>query len=287
MPPQRLSSKYESGLVEASRSALLELSLTLGAFRDSIVIVGGWAPYFLIEEYGPRDFPHIGSIDIDLAVNPDTIDEDSYAGIIERIEARGYSQKKNRQGEPIFFSYIKPIRSIMDGKEYQIQVDFLTSRDFTKGIHRHRTVQENLRARVCEECETAFSHNFTKRIAGTLPGNGEAEADIMVVDISGSLGMKGIVLGDRYKEKDAYDIFTIVSECRENPAEVAKEVGENLDDTHIGKGVELIRERFGNIGDSGPAWVADFLHPTDTTARDRKIAEVYVKMKEFIDSLPE
>lgn len=286
MPPQRLSSEYEPGLIEASKSALLELSFSLGAFRESIVLVGGWAPYFLIEEFGQRGFLHIGSIDIDLAINPDTIDEDSYAGIIERIEARGYTQKGNKDGDPIFFSYVKPITSVVDGKEYLIQVDFLTSRDLSKGKHRHRTVQGNLRARVCEESEAAFSHNFTKRISGTLPGNGEAEADLLVVDISGILGMKGIVLGDRYKEKDAYDIFTVVSECRGSPSDVAREVSDHLDDPYIKRGVDIIKERFGNIRGTGPAWVADFLQPSDTTARDRTIAEVSVKMKEFIENLP-
>ena len=63
MPPPRLSSEYGSGLVEASRSALLELTLTLGSFRDSIVLVGGWAPYFLIEEFGNTDSRFLSAIE--------------------------------------------------------------------------------------------------------------------------------------------------------------------------------------------------------------------------------
>ena len=163
----------------------------------------------------------------------------------------------------------------------------MISRDLSAGRHRHRTVQGNLHARVNEECETVFTHNFWKRISGTLPGNGEAEAEILVADISGTLGMKGIVMGDRYKEKDAYDIFTIISECRNDPAEVAEEVGRNLDDRYISRGVDIIRERFSSIRGSGPAWVADFIQPADATARERTIAEVYIKMKEFMNSLPE
>ena len=94
-------------------------------------------------------------------------------------------------------------------------------------------------------------------------------------------------MGLRYKEKDAYDIFTVVSECLKNPTEVAREVGTHLDDKYVLRGVELIRERFGDIRGAGPSWVADFLEPTDQTAKERKIAEVFVKMKEFIDNLPE
>ena len=192
LPVRRLSSEYQPGLVEASRSALLELSLALGSFKDSFVLIGGWAPYFLIEEYGKRKFSHVGSIDIDLAIDPETIDEDSYSGIIERIEDRGYLQRKDRFGEPLYFSFHKPVKSNIDGRNYDIQVDFLTSRDFSRGKHRHRTIQRNLRARVCEECEIAFEHNFKKKIMGKLPDNGEAESYIQVINIPGSIGMSSI-----------------------------------------------------------------------------------------------
>jgi hypothetical protein len=54
-------------------------------------------------------------------------------GIIDRIEGRGYNQKVDRNGDPILFSYMKPITSMVDEKEDIIQVDFLTSRDLTAG----------------------------------------------------------------------------------------------------------------------------------------------------------
>ena len=99
--------------------------------------------------------------------------------------------------------------------------------------------------------------------------------------------MKGIVLGDRYKEKDAYDIFTIVSECGEKPSDVSKKFKSCMEQKYISKGLDVIEDRFKSIYSSGLAWVADFLQPTDSTARDRKIAEVFVKMRGFLDGLNE
>ena len=66
---QRLSGDYSEGLTGASLSALLELAVTLRSYQDSLVLVGGWVPYFLIEEFGRGNFTHVGSIDIDLAVD--------------------------------------------------------------------------------------------------------------------------------------------------------------------------------------------------------------------------
>lgn len=38
---KRLAASYERPLVEASRSALLELALSLRAYRSALVLVGG------------------------------------------------------------------------------------------------------------------------------------------------------------------------------------------------------------------------------------------------------
>ena len=104
MPVRRLSGDYTEALTSASHSALAELALTLKSYKKSFVLVGGWVPYFLIEEFGREDFRHVGSIDIDLAVDPDKIDQDAYATIIELVQRRGYVQSI-RNDQPILFTY--------------------------------------------------------------------------------------------------------------------------------------------------------------------------------------
>ena len=282
---QRLIGNYSEGLTKASLSALLELAVTLRSYRDAMVLVGGWVPYFLIEEFGRGEFNHVGSIDIDLAVDPEKVDEEQYAEIIELIERRGYTKRLSRTGEPIKFSYKKQIISSIDNKGYDISVDFLTSRALDTDKHRHRRIQPSLNARVIEGCEIAFKHNIIKKISGILPGNGEIEIDIKMLDIAGCICMKGIVLGKAYREKDAYDIYSVVSQCLERPIMVAKEVKSKLNEESMLKGIGSIKQRFRNIRAEGPSWVANFLGDTDQTAKDRIIAEVFVIMQEFINNL--
>ena len=280
----RLSGSYTEGLTDASLSVLLELAITLRSYKDAIFLVGGWVPYFLIEEFGKDEFTHVGSIDIDLAINPEKIDQNQYAEIIELIERRGYIQRLSRNGQPIQFSYKKKLSSI-DHKEYDISVDFLTSRAFDTKKHRHRRIQPGLNARVTEGCEIAFKHNMTKKLSGLLPDNGEVETDIKMLDIAGCICMKGIVLGEAYREKDAYDIYSVVSQCLDNPKMVAKEVKSKLTEGSMLEGIESIKKRFRNIRAEGPSWVSNFLQANDKTAKDRIIAEVFVVMQEFIDNL--
>jgi len=283
MPVKRLSGDYEKGLVDASLSALLELNVTLRTYRESIVLVGGWAPYFLLQEFGRGGFEHIGSIDIDLAVNPDTIDRDAYTGIIELIEGRGYEQRLSKDKQAIPSSYIKSLDT--GSRSYDIQVDFLTSRGLQEKGHRHRKIPPDLMARVNEECELAFKHNMRKRISGMLPGNGETDAEILMLDITGCLCMKGMALGERYKEKDAYDIYAVIAHCLEGPSAVAMKVRPHLNEPLVQRGIDSILTKFRNINAEGPSWVANFIQPTDRVARQRLIAEAFVTVREFLDSL--
>jgi hypothetical protein len=278
---QRTSGDYSEGLTAASLSGLLELEMTLRSYRGSITLVGGWVPYLLIREFGKDDFRHVGSIDIDLAVDPDKVDLDAYATIVELIEGRGWSEQKLK-GEANPHSYVKTLPSPLDGKAHEIKVDFLTTPSPDK--HRHRKVQPDLPARKARGCGLAFRHNIEIDLRGTLPGDGEAETKVRMLDIPGCLGMKGIALGERYFEKDAYDIFSVVSQCHDGPEAVAREVRPRLEDGEMTEGIDVIRRDFRDIRANGPSWVANFVGG-DEESKKRQQAEAFAVMREFLDAL--
>jgi hypothetical protein len=58
---------YQAREVEAARRVIVELWQILGAYRDALVLVGGWVPELLLPHTKP---PHTGSIDVDLLLNP-------------------------------------------------------------------------------------------------------------------------------------------------------------------------------------------------------------------------
>lgn len=274
--------EYGGGVTDASLSALLELSLTLNSYKDALVLVGGWAPFFLIDEFGRGGRPHVGSIDIDIAVNPELVENDGYSTIVDLIQDRGYSMRHGSDGQPIMFSFEKGITSIDDGKEYSISIDFLTCASDESGNHRHRRIQSSLPARIANGCDIAFQHNFKKEIRGTLPGDGESSAKVQMLDISGCIGMKGVVLGERYKEKDAYDVFSVISQCLANPSEVGQVVKPFLAESSMRMDIGNIRHKFRSIEAEGPSWVGNFLHSSDEEQKKRAQAESYVLVKQFL-----
>ncbi len=127
----RTAGDYQDGITAASRSGLAEVLTTLGAYRDALVLIGGWAPHLILEEFGVEGrafqadafqadafqvgFVHVGSIDIDLVVDPDLVDAERYATIVDLLLERGYVP-----GADPLFQFEKTIRSPRDGQEYVI-----------------------------------------------------------------------------------------------------------------------------------------------------------------------
>jgi hypothetical protein len=80
---------YPDLATEAARMVMLELVRILGEYKDSMAIVGGWVPELLFANAQPK---HIGSIDVDIALDHRTIDADVYRTIREHLARHGYEE---------------------------------------------------------------------------------------------------------------------------------------------------------------------------------------------------
>ena len=80
---------YPEYAVEAARSVLLELAHLFGSYGDDIVVVGGWVPELLLSS---EKAPHIGSTDVDLALDHRALQEPRYRSLLAMLIERGYRQ---------------------------------------------------------------------------------------------------------------------------------------------------------------------------------------------------
>ena len=285
MPPERLAHTYGPGVTSASRAVLLELMALLRAYQEALVLVGGWVPYFLLErERRPDDgFIHVGSIDIDVAVDPAKVSEAHYATIVELLTSRGYRPATDRRGGARLTSYERSLCSPATGKPYTIRVDFLTSPvEGTRPHPPHLAVQDDLLARKMRGCEAAFRHQTVVRLSGALPEGGTMTVPIRMADVVGLLTMKGIVLGERYREKDAYDIYALAAHYQRGPRDVASLIRPHLEDPLVREAMASIRDAFARREAHGPAWVAAFLvSPVFAAERERLVTEAFMVVSEL------
>ena len=280
MAKPRLAGDYAGDITEASRSVLAELGTTLGAYRDALVLIGGWAPYFFLQAFGDPagEFRHVGSIDIDWVVDPALIDIARYETIVGLLLDRGY--------EPVAASLYQFERVVPGpgGQQFVVRTDFLTPQPLAgKGrSHRHRQIQHDLKARTLPGAEVALRHLFRYTLRAGYPGGGLAEVEIQIADLVAILALKGIAMGERYAEKDAYDIYAVCAHHRGGAAAVAKALQPHLREEPVSRGLSTLAQRFRAPDAEGPTWVAAFLGAVEPESNVRARQDAFMTVREVL-----
>ena len=92
-PQPRHEGDYSTRQVDAARRVLVDVGQVLASFGDAIVVVGGWVPDLLLPATKPA---HIGSIDVDLALDAAKLTDGRYAELIKLLLDTGRYQKGDK-----------------------------------------------------------------------------------------------------------------------------------------------------------------------------------------------
>lgn len=249
---------YPEYAVEAARSVLLELAHLFGSYGDDIVVVGGWVPGLLLSS---EKAPHIGSTDVDLALDHRALQEPQYQSLLAMLIERGYLQSEK---QPFIFH-----RNVKVGEsEVIVQVDFLAG-EYAGTRKSHRTQEiEDMRARKSRGCDLVFEMNTEVEIQGILPEGGKDQAAIRVASVVPFIVMKGMALADRLKEKDAWDIYYCLLHFPGGVEALVEMIRPHISHGLVREGLDKIAEKFASPEHVGPKFVADFDEITDPEERE-------------------
>jgi len=267
---------YSAEAVQAAKSVLIELTHLLGEYREDIVLIGGWVPELIIPQ-GQRT--HVGSIDVDLALNHTRIKEAGYRRIEELLLSRGYYQDKDRQP----YIFLRDI--IVGGSQYTVEVDLLAGEyQGTGKTHRHQEVQ-GIKARKARGCELAFDMTTEVNIEGEVPGGGLDRVTIRVAAIVPFFVMKGMALVDRMKEKDAWDIYYCILSYPGGIEALVREFEPHKDNGLVQEGLGKIASKFASEKDIGPRFVSDFEEVDDPDEIERIRRDAFERVHAFLEKL--
>ncbi len=266
---------YSGDVVEAARSVLIELVHLLGEYRDDIVVVGGWVPHLILSSPAK---PHVGSIDVDLALNHRHLQEAGYATIQRLLRERGYELDPHQP-----FTFHRTV--VVGGNPIKVQVDFLAGEyEGTGPGHRTQPVHEG-RARKARGCDLAFDLFVEAQISGELPEGGRDQVLVRVSSVVAFLVMKGMALHDRLKEKDAWDIYFILTNYPGGLDALAREIQPHVGHALIQEGLRKIAEQFVSPEHIGPKFVADFEDVQDQEDRAALLRDAFEKVDYLLRSL--
>lgn len=272
--------------IEACVIVMRELFLYLKPYRDQIVLIGGWVPYFLLEKYKStdQDASHVGSLDIGLALDAVSIPESAYKTILEILNERGFHKRKDALGRDIPASFLKKVR-LRDGVEIEVRIDFLAPEyGGTPKKKRHQVVQDML-ARKGRGTDVVFSNSDLIRLSGPISTGANVELDIKIANVAACFVMKGIALGERTNEKDAYDLYMLTRYYKDGPNSVLSDLKKLGNHKLLLEALKNIEDNFKHIKSLGPVSVATFMGITDKEEFDRITRDAFELMQFIVQGM--
>jgi hypothetical protein len=237
-----------------------------------MTIVGGSAPPLLTGDR-PED-PYVGTLDVDLVVDPISVPEEVYRTIAELLRERGYIQLD----QP--FRWLRSVT--VEGRSIDVEVDLLAPATPRSGsAHRHERIGGEPLARRTEGAELVRTGHVEREITGELPDGRRHRIAVRVATPGALVILKALAMGQRDKAKDAYDIDYVLRHI--GIEEVAAEIEEFGVVDPVTKAFAILAERFSSIDAIGPTSVAIYRRaPLGSPEADQLQAVAYGRVDQLI-----
>lgn len=247
----RSANDYDDRTTAAVKSVLVEIGQVLGSFEGKFAVIGGAVPWLLLRG---AEMPHVGTADVDLALNAEALGDGEYARLVEMLQREGYRQSPDLRR----FQLRRTVAAKDNGPPIDVVVDFLMPRDavITKN---NPPLVDNFAVQRADGAELALNYHQMVDIDGGMPDGGRNLVSIAVASIPALLAMKGYAIAKRKKPKDAYDIYYCV---RNFPGGVDGLVSATMPLVEVDAakaGYAYIAGKFRTANDFGPTRVRDFV----------------------------
>lgn len=278
---QYAAADYDSRAVEAARRVLLELTRVLGEYDEEIAVVGGWVPPLLMPEAG-----HIGSTDVDLALDHEALQEPGYATLRALLERSDYYADEEQNY--VFYRDV----TLGDGLEPDpvvVEVDLVAAEYGLAGKKRQSQPVQDLRARKARGADLVFDRRLAEEVPveGPLPDGAILRTRVRVAGPVPFLVMKANAIARRDKPKDAYDVWFLLSNHRAGLDGLAAAVAEHADHGLVREALGHLADAFASVDHVGPRAVADFLElEPGTDEYDRVRQDAYQRVRFILERRP-
>ena len=271
-PEPRFEGEYTPRQVEAARRVLVDVGQVLASFGDAIVVVGGWVPDLLLPDHASA---HIGSIDVDLALDAAKLADGRYAELLKLLLDTGRYEKGDKD-----FQLVSSVDLADGDAPVRVEVEFLASDDVVLKKN-HPKLVEGFRVLRFPAFAAAFTNPVSIDISGPMISGAANTVHLRVASLADFLVMKAHAIGGRDKPKDVYDLCYCLDEFPNAIKVVAADWGARQDDSLVAGAVAILKEKFQSVDHFGPQQLATFHSggsPDDSAMHARRAYELVQKL---------
>jgi predicted nucleotidyltransferase len=275
-PEPRQRDDYSPRQVGAARRVLVDLGQVLAAFEDCLVVVGGWVPDLLLEQ---ADEPHVGSIDVDLALDANKLADGRYADLLKLLLDSG----RYKPGAKPFQLVVEV--DLKDGANpVEVEVEFLAPKEVKLKKNRPKLL-EGFRVLQADGCGTAFHAPVRLEISGRTVRGANNKVHLRIASLPDFLVMKAHALAGRDKPKDAYDLCYCLEHFPAGMNALANVWKNRRKEKDVARAVAILRDKFGSVDAFGPGQVVEFQGSVDAETQAMQARRAFELMQQFLSYL--
>lgn len=275
-PEPRVRGDYSDRQVEAAHRVLIDIGQVLASFADCLVLIGGWVPDLLLPEAEP---PHVGSIDVDFALDADRLKDGRYAEMLRLL----LDTKRYRPGDKTF-QLITTV-DLNDGEQpVQVEVEFLAPSDVELQRNRPKLVG-GFRVLKTEGCSTAFRSPVEKTLSGQNVRGAQNTVHLLVASLSDFLVLKAHAIGGRDKPKDSYDFCYTLENLPDGIEALARDWAARSGEENVARAVKILREKFDSVRAFGPQQVVEFHNSANKEEQEMQARRSYELVQRLLSFL--
>ena len=272
----RVEGEYTPRQVEAARRVLVDVGQVLAAFGDAIVVVGGWVPDLLLP--APTS-AHIGSIDVDLALDVAKLEDGRYAELLKLLLDTGRYDKGNKD-----FQLVCSVDLADGDAPVRVEVEFLASDDVVLKRN-HPKLVAGFRVLRFPAFAVAFTRPVSIDLSGPMPSGATNTVHLRVASLPDFLIMKAHAIGGRDKPKDVYDLCYCLDEFPNAIEVVAADWRARRGDSLVAAAVAILREKFHSVDHYGPQQLAAFHSGGTADEREMHARRAYELIQKLLNLL--
>ncbi len=195
---------YGTAVTEACERVLVTLLRGLGPWKDSVFLVGGLAPRYLVTARPPTVPAHAGTGDVDIVVDVGILtNTDAYSTLEENLKAMKFERAENDKGANQSWRW----QTEIDGGARMILEFLADSPELGGGKVQELPTEGNVTAINIPHASMVFDlHERIEITADLLNGGGRATETIRYADIVSFTCLKAFAYDQRHERKDAHDL---------------------------------------------------------------------------------
>lgn len=274
----RQSDDYTSRQVEAARRTLVDVHQVLASFHDCLVLVGGWVPDLLLSDV---EEPHVGSVDVDLALDVEKLGDGRYAELINLLLDTGRYQPGEKG-----FQFVAEVDLVDGEKPVVVAVEFLAPQDVKFAKNRPKLLKE-FRILQADGCEAAFRDPVNIPLSGKMIGGADNRVYLRVASLADFLVMKAHAIGGRDKPKDVYDFCYCLENYPDGLGEIVKVWRSRKSEQDVAKAIQILQEKFETVTSYGPNQAVEFYNSPNEEEHAIQSRRAFELVKRFLQEMDE